>query len=132
MSEPACPAKKNILVVDDDASIRHMLCRILSDEGYAAMAAADGDSALKLLSKERADLVLLDLKMPGMSGQEVLSRLSATRPKLPVVVMTAFTQSVFGGDFAGASAWLQKPLDFPALLEVVHRLTAPVAAGNCN
>ena len=122
------PAKRRILVVDDDPSIRHMLCRILEDEGYHSTAAANGEDGLKSLTKDGADLVLLDLKMPGLSGQDMLTELSARHPRVPVVIMTAFTRSIFGGDFAGASAWLQKPLDFPALLELINRLAAQPAA----
>jgi CheY-like chemotaxis protein len=61
---------KQILIVDDDISIRHMLGRVLADEGYAVIAAANGEAGLKLAEAGGVDLVLLDLKMPGIGGQE--------------------------------------------------------------
>lgn len=76
---------KKILIVDDDVSIGNMLEEMLKREGYAAFRAYSGTEALFLLREKRPDLVLLDLMLPGMSGEEVLPHLE----DIPVIVMSA-------------------------------------------
>ena len=122
------PPNKRILVVDDDPSVRYMLGRILLDEGYDALEAANGCEALKIASARKVDLVLLDLKMPGLNGQETLQELALLRPGLPVIIMTAYPGQQGQGPLAGFSALLQKPLDFPMLLEAIRKLLAQAAA----
>jgi CheY-like chemotaxis protein len=121
--------KKNVLIIDDDPSIRYMLGRVLVGEGYGVMAAADGDSGLKVARETDIHLVLLDLKMPGKNGQETFKALRGAYPELPVIIISAFSRQEFGG-MTGVNALLQKPLDFPTLLETISRLlTEPVAQG---
>src|SRR6478609_7489982 len=79
-----------ILIVDDEANARAALSEILRDEGYETETAADGFKALGKLAAFAPDLVLTDLKMPGMAGLALLDRLRAADPELPVIVMTAF------------------------------------------
>jgi two-component system response regulator (stage 0 sporulation protein F) len=67
---------ERVLVVDDEASVRGALAKILRYEDYEVIEAADGPSALELVGRERLDLVFLDIKMPGMDGLEVLGRLA--------------------------------------------------------
>jgi len=123
------PLEKQILIIDDDPSIRYMLGRVLLGEGYDVVAAANGEAGLKVAEKDKIDLVLLDLKMPGMSGQETLKVLRAERPELPVIIISAFSRQQFAS-MAGVSALLQKPLDFPTLLDTIKRsLAQPVAPG---
>jgi CheY-like chemotaxis protein len=116
------------LIVDDDPSIRYMLSRVLLDEGYQTLAAANGREALKAVADQDVDLVLLDLKMPGLNGQETLQELAVLRPGLPVIIMTAYPGHQGKGPLAGISALLQKPLDFPMLLEAIKKLLAQAAA----
>jgi CheY-like chemotaxis protein len=120
--------KKRILIVDDDPSIRYMLARILVDEGYEALAAASGGEGLQIAAAHEIDLVLLDLKMPGLNGQETLKGLNVLRPNLPVIIMTAYPGRQFDSGQNGVSALLQKPLDFPMLLEAISKLLAQAAA----
>ncbi len=121
-------AKKRILIMDDDPSVRHMLARILEDEGYATTSAADGLAGLKLLQEGDVDLVLMDLKMPGMNGEDTLKELKVMRPGLPIIVMTAFSNEKFKDSRAGVGALLQKPLDFPTLLATIEKLLTQSAA----
>jgi CheY-like chemotaxis protein len=114
---------KQILIIDDDVSIRHMLGRVLIGEGYGVVAAANGEAGVEIVESSEVDLVLLDLKMPGMSGQETLKVLKAERPGLPVIVISAFSRQQFEG-MAEVSAVLQKPLDFPILLDTIKRSLA--------
>jgi CheY-like chemotaxis protein len=128
LSATGSPPSKRILIVDDDPSIRYMLSRILLDEGYATLSAANGNDGLKAAVNPEVDLVLLDLKMPGMNGQQTLQELALLRPGLPVIIMTAFPGQRGEAPLAGASALLQKPLDFPMLLEAIRKLLAQAAA----
>ena len=122
------PPAKRILIVDDDPSIRYMLGRVLLDEGYQTMSAASGRDGLKIVAAESVDLILLDLKMPGLDGCETLEELAALRPGLPVILMTAFPGQKARGIQLGFSALFQKPLDFPILLEAIRKLLARGAA----
>src|ERR671939_1248485 len=81
-------AKSRILVIDDEAAIRESLRMTLEYEGYEFMAAATGQEGLALVEREAPDLVLLDVKMPGMDGIEVLERLRNMNDALPVVVVS--------------------------------------------
>ena len=124
--------RKRILIVDDDPSIRYMLGRILQDEGYDTLTAASGGEGLTTAAAHEVDLVLLDLKMPGMNGQEALKELNVLRPGLPVIIMTAYPGRQFDGGTNGVSALLQKPLDFPILLEAIKKLLAQADARKCS
>jgi CheY-like chemotaxis protein len=123
MSGNEPPLEKQILIIDDDPSIRHMLGRVLLGEGYAVVVAASGEAGLKIAENGDIDLVLLDLKMPGMSGQETLKVLRAEHPGLPIIIISAFSRQQFAG-MAGVNALLQKPLDFPTLLDTIKRILA--------
>jgi len=114
----------SLLVVDDSAENRELLVRRLRKRGFAVREAEDGPSALSLLDRERVDLVLLDVMMPGMSGLEVLKRLRETRPahELPVIMATAKTESsdIVEALELGANDYVTKPLDFPVVLARVQ------------
>jgi CheY-like chemotaxis protein len=118
------PVKKQILVVDDDVSVRELLGRVLAGEGYGVREAANGPEALAIAATDQLDLVLLDLNLPGKSGWEVFERLTTSQPLLPVIILTARSNQLFPALAAGAGALLEKPMDFPRLLQVVSRLLA--------
>ena len=82
--------KGRVLVVDDEANARTALVELLRDEGYGVETAADGFKALGKMAEFAPDLVLTDLKMPGMDGLQLLAKLREADPDLPVIVMTAF------------------------------------------
>src|SRR5437764_13865636 len=82
--------KSRILVIDDEAAIRDSLKMTLEYEGYEFVGAATGQEGLALAEREAPDLVLLDVKMPGMDGLEVLDRLRAMSETLPVVVISGY------------------------------------------
>ena len=94
------PAKKTVLVVEDDEAVSSLLVALLEDRGYAAVPAMDGRSAIELARKLAPHLITLDLALPGTDGHEVLENLKAnpqTRD-IPVVVISAFTQILPAGD----------------------------------
>ena len=82
-----------ILIVDDDTALRSAIAMALADLGHQPAEAGDGDGALVWLSLHRADAVLLDLRMPGMDGMEVLRRIRAKPDAPPVAVLTAVPTS---------------------------------------
>lgn len=112
-----------VLVVEDEPGLRDFLERGLSAEGYAVVTAADGPSGLTLARDPEVDVVVLDLNLPGLSGEEVLVRLRAERPAVPVIVLTArdgVDDRVRNLD-AGADDYMVKPF---SLAELTARLRA--------
>jgi DNA-binding NtrC family response regulator len=118
--------KSRILIVDDEPNARSALSEILSDEGYAVETAADGFKALARYDEGGADLVLTDLKMPGMDGVELMGKLREKDAELPVVVMTAFgaIETAVAAMQAGATHYLTKPLNADELVLVLARALA--------
>ncbi|WP_437955504.1 sigma-54 dependent transcriptional regulator [Sorangium sp. So ce119] len=112
-----------VLVVDDEASARSGLEKLLRQEGYAVDAAADGAEALEIAAERPPDVVVTDLKMPRMDGMALLGRLREQDPSLPVIVVTAFgdVTSAVQAMRAGAEDYLTKPVDFDALLLSIER-----------
>ena len=105
---------QTILIIDDDAAIGDLEQEVLEREGYAVQRAYSGTEALLLLKEQRPDLVLLDLMLPGLSGEEVLSRIQ----DIPVIVVSARTavQDKVGLLLGGAADYLTKPFDTKELL----------------
>jgi DNA-binding NtrC family response regulator len=125
--------KKHILIVDDDASIRSSLQNILTDSDYDVTVAEDGDSAQDAFSK--ADLLILDLYLPIQDGWDILGHVNSNYPLLPVIIITGLVDQLDETTIPGASAFLEKPVEVPALLRTVERLLGqtpderPVEAG---
>ena len=104
--------KHRILVIDDEAAIRESLRMILEYEEYAFVGASSGQEGLALVQRDRPDLVLLDIKMPGMDGMEVLRKLRALDETLPVVMISGHgtTSTAVDAIKSGAIDFLDKPL----------------------
>lgn len=113
---------QTILLVDDDPSIRLMVSRVLTGEGYEVICAANGAEALSVTSTARVDLVLLDLNMPVQGGWDTFERLTTENPCLAVIVITARPNQLFTAVGAGVGALMEKPLDFPKLLRTIKNL----------
>lgn len=113
-----------ILAVDDDPRMTALLRRGLTYEGYAVDVAGSGPDALSALRLNPPDLVILDVMMPGMDGLEVLGRVRAADPGLPVMLLTArdATSDQVGGLEAGADDYVVKPFSFELLLARVRAL----------
>ena len=114
--------KKNILVVDDNDSVRESIARVLLIENYFVYHASDGQEALDLVSSQRVDLILLDLNMPGRDGWETFTALTNQNPYLPVIIITARANQKFTAAGAGVRALMEKPLNYERLLETIHKL----------
>jgi two-component system OmpR family response regulator len=101
----------NVLVIDDTKNIRILLTQCLEFEGYAVTAASNGTEALQQLSRQKFDLIFLDVRMPELSGTEVLRRMRQMGVSTPVVMITAFgtVKNAVECTQLGAVAYLQKP-----------------------
>ena len=119
------PAGATLLVVDDNEMNRDMLSRRLERRGYKVLTADDGQPALDLLAREKVDLVLLDIMMPGLDGIEVLKTLRAQHSpsELPVIMTTAKGDSrdVVEALDLGANDYVTKPIDFAVVLARVQK-----------
>jgi two-component system nitrogen regulation response regulator NtrX len=104
--------KPRILVVDDEASIRESLGRILSYEGYEVLQAATGDEGLRMVEREAPDLVFLDIKMPGMDGLEVLQKLRHLVDTTPIVVISGHAEQGGASSTEAAQAMKLGARDF--------------------
>jgi two-component system, NtrC family, response regulator HydG len=120
MSEPA-PA--TLLVADDDPAVRQSLERALTREGYAVVLAPDGQSALERLQSGGVDLILSDLKMPGLTGLELLREAKAVAPDVDVILLTAFgtVEEAVKAMKDGATDFLTKPFQRAQLTKVVRQ-----------
>lgn len=115
--------RKRILVVDDDESLRRITQMQLQEAGYEVCTAADGQQALALAGDFGPALVITDLKMPGMSGMELLARLRSECPETTVIMITAYgtIQNAVEAMKAGAYDYITKPIDYDELVLVVDR-----------
>ena len=113
-----------ILIVDDDAALRRALATALTDLGHQAAQAADGEAALAWLSRHPADAVLLDLRMPGMDGMDVLRRIRARPDAPPVAVLTAVptSENTIEAMRLGAADHLAKPIGRDGLRALLDRM----------
>jgi len=112
-----------ILIVDDLAGVRSVLVRILTENGWTCLEAENGEDALEVAKAELPDVVLLDKRMPGIDGLEVLSRLQTMDPEIPVIMVTAFgdVQSAVQAMQRGAHHYLTKPFNNEEVVEIVRR-----------
>jgi two-component system phosphate regulon response regulator OmpR len=111
-----------ILVVDDDARIRDLLRRYLTQEGFEVILAEDGKSLNRIMLRESADLIVLDLMMPGEDGLSICRRLRAANDRTPIIMLTAKGEDVdrIVGLEVGADDYLGKPFNPRELLARVH------------
>jgi two-component system, response regulator, stage 0 sporulation protein F len=113
---------KTILVVDDDEAIRTLLQEELEEEGYKVLIATNARDALKMVSAEALDLVILDIRMPGMDGLEALPRILGIKEGLPVIMNTAYSQYQDSFMSWAADAYVVKSSDLTELKEKVREL----------
>jgi two-component system response regulator HydG len=112
-----------ILVVDDDPGHRNMLVTLLRDWGYRLSGAEDGETAVSLCREQAFDLILMDVRMAGISGIEALKEIKAYNPAIPILIMTAYSnvETAVEAIKAGAYDYLTKPLDFEDLRLTMER-----------
>ena len=125
--------RAHVLVVDDEASIRDLLAKTLALAEYDVRSAPDGAAALAELrdNSARCDLVIADLKMPGMDGLTLIRQIKRLRPELPVIIITGFSteSSAIEAVNLGVAGYLTKPFRVPQVLEAAAKAlgVAPAA-----
>jgi len=112
-----------ILIVEDEAKMRRLLELNLGEDGFSTLAAGDAETGLKLLRENAVDLVVTDLKLPGMNGLEFLQAIKRQNATLPVVVMTAFgtVETAVEAMKAGASDYVLKPFSLSEMRMVIRK-----------
>ncbi|MDM5361362.1 two-component system response regulator (stage 0 sporulation protein F) [Peribacillus sp. B2I2] len=111
-----------ILIVDDQFGIRILLNEVLHKEGYETFQAANGIQALEVLNNHSPDLVLLDMKIPGMDGIEILKRMKVVEPDIRVIIMTAYGEldMIQEAKDLGAMTHFAKPFDIDDIRKAVR------------
>jgi nitrogen regulation protein NR(I) len=130
-----------LLLIEDDPGIVMTLRRLLREEGYEVLVETRGDAGLSRAHGDEFDVVLTDMKLPGLNGLDLVRELHALKPRLPIIMMTAHgtTESAIEATKAGAYDYLLKPFDMPELLALVAKaitsrrlMTEPVELGTAS
>jgi CheY-like chemotaxis protein len=114
--------RKTILVVDDDLSIRDSVIKVLKSAGYDTVPAAGGLEALTRLLTQSIDVVLLDIGLPNQNGWETCRNIAREHTAVPIIVITGQTGLSKLALEAGATAFMEKPLEADQLLEMIEDL----------
>lgn len=120
--------KKKLLIVDDQNGIRVLLMEVFSNEGYDTYQASNGKLALEIVRNVTPDLVLLDMKIPGMDGLDILKHIKIMNPAIKVIMMTAYGEldMIKEATDLGAIMHFTKPFDIDELrMAVNHQLRNP-------
>ncbi len=115
---------RRVLVVDDDAVVGRSINRVLTEHGYLVREAMSGSEAMEELDQKRYDMVFTDLRMPGMDGLEMASRMKKSHPEMPVVVITGYgtEASEQRARDLGVAGFLHKPLSPEAIISNAERV----------
>ena len=133
MNMPAQNLQIPVWIIDDDQSMRWVLDKILSNNGYRVNAFESGSVALasfkRTAAEERPSLIITDVRMPGINGFELLKQNKHISPQTPIIVMTAYTDldTTVQAFHEGAFEYLPKPFDIDDALKLVARACEPVA-----
>ena len=112
-----------ILVVDDQLGVRKLLLEAFKDDGYDVELAASGQEAIEKVSKSRPEIILMDMKMPGMNGLDTLAEIEKIEKSIEVVIMTAYgeLELVVEAKKMGIKEYITKPFDINELKDIVKR-----------
>lgn len=118
--------KKKVLVVDDQYGIRVLLYEVFGKEGYETFQAANGKQALEIVVNETPDMVILDMKIPGMDGLEILKEIKKINQEIKVIMMTAYGEldMIKEATDLGAITHFTKPFDIDELRMAVNKQLA--------
>jgi DNA-binding NtrC family response regulator len=131
-------AAAKILLIEDDPGVTDTLRRVLAEEGHDVAVERRGDEGLARAGREAFNVVITDLRLPGLSGLELVRQLHAAQPRLPIILTTAFgtTETAIEATKLGAYDYLLKPFDMPPLLQLVRKavesnrlMSEPVSLG---
>ena len=120
--------KHDVLIIDDEVRFATMLSKRLSLRGYTCDVVYDGESGLALLARQGFNLVILDLRLPGLSGEEVLEQIKKIQPDLPVIILTGHGNEKERETCMRlkAHAFLNKPVDLVELVCIFDEIVKPV------
>ena len=112
-----------ILLIEDDAGITNTLQRILAEEGHEVVVRKRGDDGLECASKDSFNVVISDLRLPGLDGLELVRQLHTAQPRLPIILVTAFgtTETAIEATKLGAYDYLLKPFNIPEMIDLVRK-----------
>jgi nitrogen regulation protein NR(I) len=112
-----------ILIIDDDDQLRKSFHKLLSEEGYTVQSAASGEAGFEIFQKQSPDLVIVDVRLPGMNGLETFQKIHHIDAKLPVIIMTAFgtTETAIEATKMGAFDYILKPFEIPDMLNIIKQ-----------
>src|SRR2546428_1875205 len=115
-----------ILLIEDDPGIVMTLRRVLTEEGHQVQVETRGDNGLKGARGEAFDVVITDMKLPGLSGLDLVRELHGIQPRLPIILITAHgtTETAIEATKAGAYDYLLKPFEIPELIDLVEKAVA--------
>ena len=123
MTSAQTPESIRILVIDDEEGMREGMRRVLAGKGFAVRTAGDGESAMKMLDRDPCDIALVDLKMPGIGGMEVIARVNEIDPRIVIIVITGYAtiDTAVEAMKAGAYDFVPKPFSPDELRLIVGR-----------
>ncbi len=112
-----------ILIIDDDDQLRKSFARLLGKEGHSVQTAASGEAGIRMVQEQAPDLVILDVRLPGMSGLETFQTIHAMDHRVPVIIMTAFgtTETAIEATKMGAFDFVLKPFEVPEMLNTIKQ-----------
>jgi DNA-binding NtrC family response regulator len=113
-----------ILIIDDDEGMRSMLNDFFAEEGFETDSVNNGSEAFRKLTEKVFDLIITDIRMPGLTGLDILPGMRKLQPKTPIVVITAFgSADIRHRAFErGATIYLEKPIYFHELRKIIHEM----------
>ncbi len=119
--------KKRILVIEDDEEMRALLKDFFLEEGFETDSVSNGSEAFRKLVKESFVLVITDIRMPGLTGLDILPGIRKLQPEVPIIVITAFGSEEIRQRVLerGATAYLEKPIHFNTLRSLVCEIVYP-------
>src|SRR5215470_17844382 len=118
--------RSKVLLIEDDQGIVVTLRRLLTEEGHQVEIETRGDTGLERARTKPFDVVITDMKLPGLNGLEVVRQLHSARPRLPIILITAHgtTETAIEATKSGAYDYLVKPFEMPELIELVEHAVA--------
>lgn len=122
--------KETILLIDDDRSVREAVGEVLRQEGYSVVALGSGKAVLEVVNSCAIDLALLDLNLPDESGWDIFSQMASHAPEIPIIIVTARSNQKFTALAAEVGGLLEKPYNFPVLLDLIDQLIKAKQAKN--
>jgi len=117
-------SKKRILVVEDDAEMRSLLKDFFEEDGFEIDSVSNGSEAFRRIAREPFDLIITDIRMPGLTGLDILPGIKKLQPEVSIIVVTAFGSEEIRRKALerGATAYLEKPILFNKLRTLVHEM----------